>query len=262
MIAINLYPLRNKTEYEKLGSSKICSCCGLEKKNTEFDLRKIKNNICFKAYCRDCSNKKSITYRKKDTKNFLEEGILKRKCSICSLNLTLDNFSKNKTYADGLSNVCKKCMGEYNHERYLLLKDTNQYKEYAEKVSTKYKNRSYLDKWAATAISHHNAAGYKILFKQKQLRELVKATKNCQFCGNPLNGIGHGIMVDNSPSLDNLYCKKELKISDIAIICMECNRTKSKRTLQEFFDYCEFIYKNKDKILNTIHKNKEFEEIN
>ena len=47
--------------------------------------------------------------------------------------------------------------------------------------------------------------------------------------------------VRNSPSLDNINCKKTITINDIQIICTQCNSMNGSMNNKEFIEYCKNI---------------------
>lgn len=100
--------------------------------------------------------------------------------------------------------------------------------------------------WAQKTIYEHKRNGYIVNISTDELELLSKNTKHCKYCGCKLNyNYGtKGKTISNSPSMDRINNEKEINITNIQIICHNCNSTKRARTHREFVKYCLMIVKN------------------
>jgi len=75
------------------------------------------------------------------------DDIDKKKCHTCEGVFSLDKFSKDKQFADGLNSSCKKCVSDKRTAYYIKNRDAinNKSKEYWE--SHKKEKKAYHAKW-------------------------------------------------------------------------------------------------------------------
>ena len=165
-------------------------------------------------------------------------GKITKLCSKCKLIKLKSCFSKNSRSKDGYDYWCKECKNEYAKNYHLLhpLERYNRRRAFA--AAHPHRLR------ASRSLSYHRYKGDKINISVDDAEELFAKTTHCNICGCKLNvNERTKVIVSNSPSLDRINNENELRIDNVWIICNNCNITKSSRTLNEFIDYCEFVYK-------------------
>ena len=189
---------------------------------------------------------------KQDIERVLVSGV--KICGGCSKSLPTSCFSKLLRSPDGLDGKCRECRSE-NTKRIKSL-DPERYRKYARKAEKKYRStpHGHLSFWVGASMSKHRKRGYVFLFKKQELLDKIKDIKDCQFCGATLAWKHGNGCTDSSPSMENLNCLRELTLSDVTIICSKCNRIKSNNTLEEFFNYCQFIIDNREIIKNRVYQ--------
>ena len=100
-------------------------------------------------------------------------------------------------------------------------------------------------RWAINTLSFHRQRGFEVNITLDALTELAKNTEECPLCGRELDWSFYtkGHLQPNSPSLDRINNGDALTSENVWIICQECNRTKSDRTLMEFARYCKNVFR-------------------
>lgn len=118
--------------------------------------------------------------------------------------------------------------------------------------------------WVINTIKSHKKKGYTVELEHNYLLKVAEETNYCNICGKLLmwskriawdsdfkcyhSGIykhtlkGRGLH-PATPTLDRVNNEKHIDKDNFQIVCMECNITKSKRTMKEFMDYCNLISK-------------------
>ena len=147
-------------------------------------------------------------------------------CARCKEEKLLAEFGNSNRNCRGVVYYCKPC--------YSIIRE-----EF--KVKNPYRN------WAQRTHSSHKRCGYKINCSSEDIEKLASESKNCPFCEKELNW-NNNKMSHDSPSLDRLDNSEELNLSNIMVICQQCNSTKSNRSLDGFLEYCEKIIPNLKKI--------------
>jgi hypothetical protein len=175
------------------------------------------------------------------------DQVLKR-CSKCKLNKPMSDFGISRTRLDGINPRCKACSRK-------SVRDTQKKDPKKCYDSQKaWKKNNPVKAWATSSISHHRRY-YKVAFDSTWLVELARATTICPLCGTDLNyQRGNGYKKNNTPSLDRTDNEQILTKTNVMIICYNCNRAKSNRTLIDFVKYCKTIY---DKYRHVLEENEE-----
>lgn len=176
--------------------------------------------------------------------------ITERVCYICKQLLPIEKFSKEKRTKDGYKFQCKSC-DKVLINNYLVKKRAED-SEYDKKTRQKFKSKRYKYVWASNTIGGHKRNGFTCDFRPKELEKFVLNIDNCQFCNKQFNWMNTKVSND-SPTMERLNNEKIIKLDKIAIICHQCNCSKSNLNFNEFVEYCSRIY-NKFK---DIHDGKE-----
>ena len=99
--------------------------------------------------------------------------------------------------------------------------------------------------WATGTIRNHVKKGFRLLFTSAELAFWAAKTPDCEICGCPLNyafGTKAGLSVPRSPTMDRTDGNRDsYTLSDIQIVCFQCNTTKGARSMAEFLHYCNHI---------------------
>lgn len=155
-----------------------------------------------------------------------------KRCSKCGKVKPVNEFWKSRSSKDGLQSGCKKCC-----------------KEGGKKYKLKYPHRW----WSSGTRSLHRGRGYKINITLDELEKLAKPITHCPICDIKLDWSygSKGKAKFNSPTLDRINNEKTLTKKNVWIICYSCNRTKSNKTMKEFYIYCKnFVEKFKGRSFN------------
>lgn len=165
-------------------------------------------------------------------------NLITKICKKCGLEKNLDQFYISKTNSDGRWGSCILC----DREKSKLY--NKNHKESCAKSNKNWRNNlGIYNSWAYSSIQNHKQRGYIILFETFELVEKAKNSILCSLCRIQLDwNANKRFSNKNSPTLENINLKKELKIEDIEIACRSCNTTKGPRTKQEFINYCKNIY--------------------
>ena len=158
-----------------------------------------------------------------------------KKCLACGLDKPLKDFGIDRRRSDGHNQRCKTCNRE-------LMR--NYIKRDPERVKLRQKEwklNNPIRAWASSCIAHHKER-YKVKFDSAWLTELAKTVNRCPICGTPLYYDRYnGYSKKNTPSLDRITNFDVLTKDNVMIICYNCNRAKSDRTLIEFVEYCKTV---------------------
>lgn len=158
-------------------------------------------------------------------------------CSICG-KLKDDKefyFVSGKKAQKGIRRKqCKDCMSDY------------QKKNFDNHMTSSHKHQLLHPHrvWATSVIGGHKKHGYEIMITLNQLESMALKTKICPICGVTLDYsrlTKNGKNLHNSPSLDRKNNGDVLSVSNIWIICKECNVTKGRRSMKEFISYCKMV---------------------
>lgn len=84
---------------------------------------------------------------------------------------------------------------------------------------------------------------YDVNMTSIELYEYIKNIETCKICGRKLNWQNTKVS-KNSPSLDRTNNENFIDITNIQIICHDCNSTKRDRTMEEFIEYCKVVVAN------------------
>lgn len=191
---------------------------------------------------------------------------MKKICSKCDNSKLLSEFSKDKSHNDGHCSVCKDCVAEYrllngekisiqrklkyeNHKDAYLLCSSNYYRKNRDKVNktkSEHIRRFPKIKWAESTLESHKKKGIIIEITVKELRLFIEDKTHCCLCDKELDfsyGNKSGKIQLNSPSLDRINNEGVINITNIQIVCNECNKTKGVKPMKEFIEYCDMISK-------------------
>lgn len=153
-----------------------------------------------------------------------------KNCSKCQRELPLEVFHKHKRRKDGLSYECRDCANsrskawKTNHPTY-------------QRERTK-KQGMFLS-WANNVIYNHRQRKIEILCDADDLAQKAQSTISCEICQRTLSW--GTVNTDLSPTFDNRDCLSTIRLDQCLILCNQCNRTKSNRTLDEFVIYCHEV---------------------
>lgn len=93
--------------------------------------------------------------------------------------------------------------------------------------------------WATKTLSEHRRRGCQFNFDVQELMTKAEQNSLCEFCQQPIIWNNTKIM-DNSPTLERLHNQLTTNnISEIAIVCFKCNKSKQNRSLEEYIHYLE-----------------------
>lgn len=160
-----------------------------------------------------------------------------KKCCHCGETKEFSDFSRNKLRKDGCCDQCKACskiFGKQHREKY-----PEYYREKRERFIT---NRPHYI-WACGSWNMHKRK-YIMNMTIKELETKAINTPRCSLCHCPLDYTrGKGYISENTPTLDRVNNDSILTLESTMIICNNCNKSKSNRTLKEFVEYCQNIVK-------------------
>jgi 5-methylcytosine-specific restriction endonuclease McrA len=99
--------------------------------------------------------------------------------------------------------------------------------------------------WAQTTIDNHKRRGKPILATLDNITELRKDTTICRYCKRELvvELNGNHDHSPQSPSLDRVDVTKPYDLSNLQIICHECNSTKGIKDDAALKEYIKLLYK-------------------
>jgi len=123
---------------------------------------------------------------------------MKKKCSTCETEKSLDDFSKNKKKKYGVNGICKSCHSEYRKKKYQENKEK-------EKAQVNFYRKSNLEKYTYSSMTQH----------QKNVKAGRTKPSNCAVCGE-------GIFVT----------KKDLEFNKDKYCSSVCQET----TYNDFYD--------------------------
>ena len=154
--------------------------------------------------------------------------------------IRISEFPKNTQAKDGLRFQCRKCtrvaVQEYNKKR------KEREPDYLSKRYARQKLSNPYAVWALNVIGGHKRNGYNVLFNSVALATYAKTITNCEYCSQELNWQNLSKITNATPSLDRIDNEQNIDLQHVQIVCYECNRSKSNRTLEEFRQYCRNIY--------------------
>jgi hypothetical protein len=157
-------------------------------------------------------------------------------CNECNQTLPIEMFSKNRSHSDGHESSCKVCRRKkikaWHHE------NPDKCKGYGER-------RGIFKAYAYQALANKRAAKkYEISLTVDELTEMATITEVCPICGATLDySFRKGKILDNSPSLDRKDNSLVVSKNNCWIVCHQCNRTKSNRSVDEFVAYMENAFR-------------------
>jgi 5-methylcytosine-specific restriction endonuclease McrA len=174
-----------------------------------------------------------------------------KKCIKCKEFLDESNFHKNNSKKDGLTNMCKRCIAEYNKDwvsKNIKRVNWNQKKlklNHAEKGLCRHclepivNNSSMCEKhWFQDASSRHfKTTKYGVFLKNLWINQ----NKKCVYTEEVLH-IGINMSLDH---IISKYNNKELAfcLDNVQWITKDVNMMKNKYSHDEFINMCEMIYK-------------------
>jgi len=123
---------------------------------------------------------------------------MKKKCSTCETEKSLDDFSKNKKKKNGVNGTCKSCHSEYRKKKYQENKEK-------EKAQVNFYRKSNPEKYTYSSMSQH----------QKNVKTGRNMSSSCAVCGE-------GIFVT----------KKDLEFNKDKYCSSVCRKT----TYNDFYD--------------------------
>ena len=93
---------------------------------------------------------------------------MKRRCSLCGVNLSIDNFYKSEGYKDGFTKRCKSCIKKKSREREMELRSTPEGLEKdRERHREKAKRLNYNERKTTTAKKSEYLSRYYDKFPEK-----------------------------------------------------------------------------------------------
>ena len=143
---------------------------------------------------------------------------------------------------------CKKCSNRKTNEYYhnnkkKILEKQNRYYQNHKEERKEYNQKNSHKRWVYNTLRWHKDNNCQIDISIDELYKIAKNSKYCSICSCKLDwNIGNGLH-NNKPTLDRINNEKILNKNNIWIICNRCNRTKSDRTIKEFKQYIELLYK-------------------
>ena len=148
---------------------KTCTKCGVEKKRTEYDVNKTKDNFCLYSYCRECKNKQTRLSRH---------------------NLWRRHPEKHKQY---LIDQKKRRDAKPKHEK--VEYDRQHYLKNSETIKAKAKQwrKENWEHWRMVTFTNR----YNI--SEKRYWELRKID-NCESCGDHKSKFKKGLFIDHDHS--------------------------------------------------------------
>jgi hypothetical protein len=149
----------------------------------------------------------------------------KKRCTKCRELQPLSEYYRHDLGRYGKDPVCKKCrlkaLNDYNAKNRIL------------------KPYYY---WAREAIHNHKIRGFIVNINKAELEELAKKTTHCPMCGCELCwDPNRGQVRRNSPSLDRKYNGNRITLSNVWIICYQCNAMKQNVPFPEYVEFCKSI---------------------
>lgn len=130
-------------------------------------------------------------------------------CSYCKQYLSVDNFTKNKRYSDGLQSYCRGCMKQYR-------------KDNKERMDA---NRAaWFEKNADHARDKHMQNTYGITLEKYNALLLVQ-DNCCAICGSDSPGMRNGKELSFSVDHDHNCCPGKKSCGDCVrgLLCSKCN---------------------------------------
>jgi len=161
-------------------------------------------------------------------------------CTVCKKRKSITKFYKRNDRRIGYHSRCKQCADKLHVEwvknNPLQNLDNNR----------KWKISNPKRYWCNKTINHHKDYGIKVEITTIELLNYIKDIDNCELCGKEISWYNTKTSL-NSPTMDRINNEDVIDISNIMLICHQCNTTKNVRTLKEFYEYCELILKRRDK---------------
>jgi 5-methylcytosine-specific restriction endonuclease McrA len=152
--------------------------------------------------------------------------IMDKKCNKCGITKAIDLFYKNKTRKDGHDTWCKICSNQYSINYYHMHKDKR--RKQLNRSRKKRRNEN-----CTVFVTHLLSRNVKrIDCTAKQIVSMFENSPLCSYCGKKLHhtemSVDHIIPLarGGSKSMDNL-----------CISCVDCNRLKHTKTLEEFIQF-------------------------
>ncbi len=140
---------------------------------------------------------------------------MKKQCSQCKEELSLDNFYKDSTHKDGLTNVCKKCWNKKTIEN--RKKRGREHENLVVRIKEEFNRQQLNDQHWKKICKFHN-------LDYREIKKLYKEQNGkCYYCTTNLTGYNIHI--------EHYYPKRNDKI---VLACCDCNRLKWQRTGDEF----------------------------
>ncbi len=167
-------------------------------------------------------------------------------CTICKQEKLRTEFNKNGKY---VCSRCRECGKKYSKKWAMA----NPEKVFSNAVQNRFRN------WSSSSISHHKQF-FNVQISLTALSKLAESSIYCEYCGIVLNweyGTKNRKIAFNSPTLDRKHNDAFLNISNVSIVCRNCNISKSNRSFSEFISYLKMILENRLKILERL-RNKTF----
>jgi len=161
-----------------------------------------------------------------------------RKCSKCKHVKSVNHFAIDRQNKSGHSSICKQCRNEYQkiHPGTRRLYQKTHPEKYIKRFM-EWRERNPARHWTAVTLISHRKRGFEVNISNQQLYDLITKIHNCQACGKPLkfNRGKHGPAHD-SPTMDRMNNEKILTPSNILILCLSCNASKSEKPYRDFLN--------------------------
>ncbi len=169
--------LTNKNSNIEIPDTKLCVCCNEIKLNIEF-YKTTTNKNGLSIYCKKCrlKNEQTRIANKKIANVVIDESIIK-KCSVCNLNKSLNQYKINLKSNDNFSNICIDCSPKSEHT---VEKQRAYEKKYRqnnpEKMKEKYKRQSKNINRRIRDSLNHRISGALKSNNNKKINKTIKYT--------------------------------------------------------------------------------------
>jgi len=155
--------LKNKNSNNEITKDKLCFSCNEIKLSTEF-YKTSTNKSGLSIYCKKCNllnNRKQIS-RKKDVNIIVDDTIIK-KCTVCNLEKSLNQYKINLKSNDNFSHICISCSPK---SEWTVEKQRASEKKYRlnnpDKIKEKYKKQSLnINRRVRNSLNHRISGSLK-----------------------------------------------------------------------------------------------------
>lgn len=160
-----------------------------------------------------------------------------KKCKVCEIEKSFDEFHKMKKGLYGVRTTCKECRkiekSEYLKKDYVIEKNKKYYQEHKEEIRERVKKH----RWTINGQYHEykkNAKKRGLDFELTQKDCEPYFNTNCHYCGDEFIGLG----------MDRLDNSIGYKLENIVSCCYKCNIMKHTNSKEEFLQHIKKILNN------------------